>query len=153
MTDEMFDETVDVSDPGVISVTLPKLTNWTISQIYDYNSSIIDYNTLNELDTTVNKARKALFLLTEKINEYERKEKAAKVRYDRAFRRALLSSSEKTESMKRARAELVCEDLENEWLTFDQLKSELNRTSFTMRLELQTLQAIGNNLRQQLKTL
>ena len=138
------------SAPGA-SIELPNLTKWTVSQVYDYSQQISDYGTLADLGAAINAARVALFRITDKINEYERKEKEAKMRYDRAYRRAYLASVEKTESQKRLRAELSCEDLENEYVVAEQLKNELNRTAYTLRLELQTLQAIGNNLRQQMK--
>lgn len=134
-----------------VSVVLPKFTSWSVSKVYNYNEQLVDYHSLETLDVSIRAARKALFVLTDKINEYERKEKAAKIAYDRKYRREYLGSVEKTETAKRARAELKCEELENEWLTMEQLKNELVRLSFSMRTELQTLQTISNNLRQQLK--
>lgn len=154
MSDDTFD---DLSDPEVtegyssVTVDFPKFTSWSVTQIYNYGEQLVDYNTIDELSHSITKARGALFLLTDKINEYERKEKLAKTTYERAFRRAYLGSTEKTESTKKIRAELKCEELENEWLILEQLKNELVRTSYSMRLELQTLQTIGNNLRLQLK--
>lgn len=133
------------------AINLPELKTWSASQIYDYTKQISDYEDLNQLGAATNAARIALFKITEKINQYERKEKTAKLQYDRAYRRAYLSSAEKTESMKRLRAELYCEDLENDYVVAEQLKNELSRMSYSLRLELQTLQAIGNNLRQQMK--
>lgn len=115
------------------SISVPSFTKWSVSQIYDYNESIVDYNTLDELDTAMKRARTAIFLITDKINEYERKERGAKMLYDRSYRRAYLLSTEKTEAAKRARSELKCENLENEWVTFEQLKLELNRTAYAMR--------------------
>lgn len=157
MSDDRFDddESLEESSQGYdsVSVSLPKFTEWTASQIYNYNAQLVDYHSLEDLDKSIQAARRALFILTDKINEYERKEKEAKVAYERKYRREYLSSVEKTETAKRARAELKCEELENEWLTMEQLKSELVRMSFSMKSELQTLQTISNNLRQQLKML
>lgn len=133
--------------------SLPTFVKWTIGQIYNYSEQIVDYNSLDDLEETIKKARRALFILTDKINEYDRKERESKVAYDRAWRREYLLSTEKTDAARRARADLKCEEFENEWMTYDQLKKELDRTANSMRLELQTLQATGNNLRQQLKTL
>lgn len=140
----------DHSSP-LASIELPELKTWSVSQIYDFSQQISDYETLSDLGAAINAARVALFRLTDKINEYERREKEAKMRYDRAYRRAYLASVEKTEAQKRLRAELACEELENEYVVAEQLKNELNRTAYTLRLELQTMQAIGNNLRQQMK--
>lgn len=129
----------------------PKFVNWSVKQVYDYKEQIVDYEDLSSLGVATNAARMALFTITEKINKVERQEKAAKMAYDRAYRRAYITSVEKTEAAKRMRAELTCEGLENELVHFEQLKAELNRVGHTLRMELQALQSVGNNLRQQMK--
>lgn len=134
-----------------VTLKLPSLTVWSGKQIYNYSEQIADYHSLQELGAAISQARRSLFLLTDKINEYERKARLSKMEYDRTFRKEYLGSTEKTESAKRARAELRCEELENEWVKNDQLKNELIRMSYTMKTELQALQTIANNLRQQLK--
>lgn len=138
-------------EPITHSVNLPELKAWDTKRIYDYAAQISDYEDLAALAQAINAARVALFKVTEQINRYDRQERAAKLKYERAYRRAYLESMEKTEAMKKMRAELSCEGLENEYIVAEQLKNELNRMSYSLRLELQTLQAIGNNLRQQMK--
>lgn len=133
------------------TIILPKLKKWSQKKYYDYENEIVDYESLENLNRSVNQARLALFKVADMTNHYERLEKEAKLKYERAYRRAYLSSSEKTETAKKARAELQCEDLENEYISHEQVKTELIRMSNTLRLELQTLQAVGNNLRQQIK--
>lgn len=153
MSDDVYDddELEEESSLTGVSISLPKFYKWKVGAIYDYDGMIVDYENLDDLARATNKARRALFVITDKLNEYERKEKLSKLAYDREYRREYLTSSEKTESAKRARAELKCEELENEWQTYVQLNSELTRLSHSMRQELQILQSIGNNLRQQLK--
>lgn len=138
-------------DEDFTEFSLPDLQNWDSKKLYDHSKQISDYEDLHELGMAITAARVALFKVTQQINKYERQEKAAKVKYDRAYRRAYLKSMEKTEAMKRMRAELACEEIENDYIFAEQLKSELNRVAYALRLELQTLQAIGNNLRQQMK--
>lgn len=132
-------------------IVLPTLKKWKQSSYYNYENEIVDYESLENLNKSVNQARLALFKVADMTNQYERLEREAKIKYERAYRRAYLSSSEKTETSKKARAELQCEDLENEYISYEQVKTELMRMSNTLRLELQTLQAVGNNLRQQMK--
>jgi hypothetical protein len=134
-----------------IAITVPKFKEWDTRTVYDYVNQISDYESLEKLAIATNAARLALFKVNEQINKFERNEKAAKVQYDREFRRAYIGSMEKTDNMKRMRAALACEDLENLHLYATQVKEELVRMSFTLRTELQTLQSIGNNMRQQLK--
>lgn len=143
-------------DPSIYdrtSITLPKFRSWSSKKVYDFETEIVDYESLEDLNRTINQARLALFKTTDSINEYDRAEKTAKLQYDRARTRELLKSTAKTEGERRARADLMCEDLENEWIMQQQIKEELIRLSHTIRLELQTLQGLGNNLRQQMKVM
>lgn len=135
------------------SINIPKFKNWSVADVYDFEKEIVDYETLEDLNRTINQARLALFKTGNSISKYERLEKAAKLEYDRARTRELLKSTAKTEGERRARADLQCEDLENEWLMAQQIREELVRFSYTMRLELQTLQGLGNNIRQQMKVM
>lgn len=132
---------------------LPKFVAWSTDKLYNFSDQTVDFSTLDEYNAALAEARTAMFKLNERINDYERKERLAKVKYDRAYRRAYLSSSEKTESAKRSRAELKCEHLENDLVILEQLNKELQRTAYVLRQELQALQTVGNNLRQQLKIL
>lgn len=147
----MTSDTPDVSIYDRTSITLPKFQNWSSSQVYDFEKEIVDYETLEDLNRTINQARIALFKTTDSINKYERLEKTSKLEYERARTRELLKSTAKTEGERRARADLMCEDLENDWIMHQQIREELVRLSHTLRLELQTLQALGNNIRQQMK--
>lgn len=143
------DGAVDVSE--VVHFTVPKLRQWNSSQLYAYNDIIADYESIEELNSAINKARKALFEINDKINGAERQERIAKTKYEREHRRAYLGSNEKTEAARKARADLLCEELENDTIIYEQVRGELVRMSNAIRLELQTLQSLGNNIRQQLK--
>lgn len=143
------EETVDASE--VVRYSVPKMKQWNSSRFYDYTNIVSDYESIEELNSAINSARTALFEINDKINSAERNERIAKTKYDREHRRAYLSSNEKTESARKARADLLCEELENDAIVFEQVRGELVRMSNAIRLELQTLQALGNNIRQQLK--
>lgn len=138
----------DFDDPDV-----PKFLSWSTDKLYNFSEQTVDFSTLDEYNAALSEARVAMFKLNERINEYERKERLAKIKYDRSYRRAYLESSEKTETAKRFRAELKCEQLENDLVILEQLNKELQRTAYVLRQELQALQTVGNNLRQQLKIL
>lgn len=140
-------------DLSKASISLPQFKNWKMKTAYDYENEIGDYESIEQLNSTINQARLALFKTAESINKYERLERSAKAEYERAHRRALLQSTAKTADERRARADLMCENLENELLLHSQIKDELIRFSHSLRLELQTLQTLGNNIRQQLRVL
>lgn len=147
----MSEENIDSSsDTKLAEIELPDLLRWSTEKLYNYKENISNYD-LETLGNAINSARLALFRVTDQINKYERLEKLAKVEYDRSMRREYLSSMEKTDSLRRARASLACESLENEFIKNEQMKIELLRLSNSLRLELQTLQSIGNNIRQQMK--
>lgn len=147
----MSEENIDSSsDKKLAEIELPDLLRWSTEKLYNYKENISNYD-LETLGNAINSARLALFRVTDQINKYERLEKLAKVEYDRSMRREYLSSMEKTDSLRRARASLACESLENEFIKNEQMKIELLRLSNSLRLELQTLQSIGNNIRQQMK--
>jgi len=92
-----------------------------------------------------------LFRVTDTINYYDREERRLKVIYDRAWRRAYIESNGRTDKERQYRADMVCESMEDDWIVASQLKAELIKVSQTIRMELETLQSIGNNLRQQMK--
>ena len=130
----------------------PAFKSWGLKQVYDYAEfAAQDYSSFEKLDVAMSAARRGLFKLTDQINKYEREALAAKKLYDRTVRREYLASVGKTDSERKTRAELKCEALENEWLVKDQLKEELVRASYTLKKEIDTLQVIAHNLRQQMK--
>lgn len=149
MNEDMDNVSESLDDDNSHDIVIPDFSKWTVKSMYDYTN--IDYEDLEELSNGITKARRSLFDLTEKIILCERKEKAAKTMYEREYRRSFLDAKGKTEHEKKERASLVCELLENDWLKYNELKNELVRASNTMRIELQTLQAIGNNIRQQMR--
>lgn len=132
-------------------ITIPKFKNWDLNSFYDYEHQIFDYEKLEELSKAITSARIALFEINEKINKCERLAKKTKLNYERTHRRAYLSSNQKTESLRKAYADIQSEDLENDKIVYEQLLAEFIRASNTVRIELQTLQSIGNNIRQQMK--
>lgn len=147
----MSDDTENNESEGKVGIELPKFKKWSQATYYDYQEQVVDYESLEHLNTAITAARLALFKVADMINNYERLERESKLNYERQYRRAYLASTEKTDTAKKARAELHCEDLENEWLMNEQVRIELTRMSNSLRIDLQTLSAIGNNLRQQLK--
>lgn len=147
--EDMFEFSREASE--VISYELPEFRNWSSKNFYDYEHEIVDYEDLEKLNQAIRSARLALFQITDKINSCERVERLAKTEYERKHRRAYLQSKQKTETAKKAMADLECEDLEDKAIVYEQLRQELTRMSNSIRLELQTLQTLGNNIRQQMK--
>ena len=136
---------------GVADYTVPALKGWSAEKFYNYHSQVIDYEDLYRLNAAINEARMGLFRVTDTINYYDREERKLKTVYDREWRRAYITSHGRTDAERRLRADLACEALEDDMIVAQQLKAELIRVSSTIRMELETLQSVGNNLRQQMK--
>lgn len=149
MSDYQDDE--ELEETGDYSIEIPEFREWKISSQYDYTALTADFEDLNDLNKQINAAKIALFKLTDAINKAERKAKAAKVIYERNYRRKYINSSEKTEAAKKVSAEILVEDLENRYMYYEQMFSELNRAAYTLRQELRSLEVMANNYRQQIK--
>lgn len=151
MSDEENDEIAD-RDSGSYTIEVPPFKDWSISSYYKYSDLSVDFEDLNDLNKQITAVNIALFKITEAINKAERKAKDYKIKYERSYRREYMNSQEKTEGAKKVWAELKVEKLENRYMYYEQFASELNRASRTLVQELRSLEAIGNNYRQQIKT-
>lgn len=150
MSDYEADES-EIQGVAGYAIEIPDFREWKISKYYDYSNLSADYEDLQELNKQIAAARMAIFRLTESINSAEKKAKKAKMAYERSYRRKYIESREKNIADKKISAEIQVEDLENKYMYFDQILIELNRAHYTVRQELRSLEAVGNNLRQQLK--
>lgn len=147
MTDIEYDYTAaeiykDIT-PGVADVETEKF--------YTFEDAGADYNDLNQLNREIYASRKANILLMEETNKAERKHRQSKAIYERKWKRAYLESSYKTDSARKADADIKCEEEENSVIYFEQLVSELKRASYTIRQEMEALSGLSHNVRQQLK--
>lgn len=136
---------------GFSSPVKVNLKTLNLSKVYDYVSQVVDYEDLEQLGSAINAARLALFQLNDKLNEAERLHKEAEIAYEREWRRQYLNCHEKTEKAKTCYCDIMCENLENDVIATDHVVKQLTRATSILRAELQTLQAVGNNIRQQLK--
>lgn len=146
------EKVVDLNgDESVITFTLPSFKRSDLERTYDFVNSVYDYQSLEELAQAINAARLALLGTTDKLNACERRGKKAKIAYERFWRRQYMLSNAKTDGARRIDADILAEEYEDQYLVYEQLSKELSRNANALRIELQTLQAIGNNIRQQLK--
>lgn len=143
-------------------MTSPRIPRWDNAEALHYDvkfdkdtgeaENIVDFETLDTVNDTINSVRVALFKATRALDDTERKLKLAKTKYDREFRREYLSSTEKTEARKKEYAALMAEDIEDEVVYLDQMKIELQRRTMLLREEMSIMNTLSNNIRQQIKT-
>lgn len=132
------------------TLVVPKFNEHS-DEFYDFEHNIDDYSDITALTEATNEARYALFRITNEINKTDREYAEAKAKWSRYYRRALLVSEAKTSTERKIYAEMRCEKLETPMLIAEQYREEITRMANAIRLELQTLQSMGHNLRQQLR--
>lgn len=140
-----FDDTWSEEDFSEVST--PKLRIPTVE--YNIDQYVNSSDNMDNHNRATNAARVALFKVTERLNDAERKMKAAKTEYEREFNRKLLLSTASTSSDRKTEASILTESLYDKYLVWEQLKSEYERHAAVLRVELQTLQGQGNNIRRQ----
>lgn len=117
----------------------------------EYEPQFVDFETLEDLGRSINNARKAYFNLSKKFDKASRAYLSKEFIYSQAVRRSMVESKAGSVAAKKLEAEI-----ENEHLELDMMKSkivldETRRALDLIRLELQTLQTVSNNVRQQLR--
>lgn len=136
--------------------SLPKVPEYEVEDELNYRvnaneNMLIDYEDTNAINTTINALRVAMFQVSKWIVSAERRERIIKANYDRKLNREYLTSTEKTDARKKAYAALMCEEEENELIYIQQAKSEMVRYSRLLDKEMETINTLSNNMRQQLK--
>lgn len=130
-------------------ITIPDIKSINVSKIYAYEE-FVDFEDMEAVNKALFSAKSALFTVTDKINSFENKLTRAKTAYNREWRRRYLSSTGKTDTARKMEADLYCENLEDDVIVYEQIREDLKRLSNILRIELQSLQTISSNLRQQI---
>ena len=81
------------------------------------------------------------------MREAAREAVEAKLNYHRALRRALIQQSGGTAEMRRATAELLCEDLEAEMVMKQQVAEEFTSVFRSVRDDVENAKTVAYNLR------
>lgn len=137
----------DIADK--YEITIPDIKSINVSKIYAYED-FVDFEDMEEVNKALFSAKTALFTVTDKMNSFENKLTRAKTAYNREWRRRYLSSTRKTDTARKMEADLYCESLEDDVIVYEQVREDLKRLSNILRIELQSLQTISSNLRQQI---
>lgn len=128
-----------------------RLANVRMGLLYNFEDIGADFYDLEKINKEIIAARKSNFRITEEINKAERNLRRAKTMFDRKWKREYLASNHKTETARKAQADIECENEEDSLMYYEQLLNELNRAAFAIRKELEALHSMSHNLRQQMK--
>lgn len=139
----------DINDDE-IKDTKGRFYNVDVKHYYDYENSF-DFEDIHSLNKEIYNVSRALYVVTEKLNTADRMAVRLSHKYERKYRQLYLTMDGKTESIKKAKSEMECEDDYEQVLIYKQVVKELERSANVLRSHLQTLQALSNNIRQQLR--
>lgn len=110
----------------------------------------IDYRDLDNLNQALIKTAISTSEINKKLSKYERAEAKYEIEYKRKYRYELTNSNLATESKNKLNAEIKCEDLEMKILYCKQIIGELKRISNSLRMHLEIIETLGNNVRKEM---
>lgn len=134
---------------GKENFSVPQLKTITVTNYYDFEL-FSDFEDLVQVNKAILYAKQALFRVNSKLSIYEGKVSAAKTAFNRKWRREYLKSQVKTDTGRKINADLECEELEDEVIINEQIRDDFKKLSYILKTELQTLQTVSSNIRQQM---
>lgn len=106
-----------------------------------------DYSSLETVNRDLLRLRVRMGRIRREMARAGRDAVTAKLAYQRAMRRALIQQSGGTAEMRRAHAELACEELETRWVTAQQIADEYNTLFRAARDDAENAKTVAFNLR------
>jgi len=107
----------------------------------------LDYTDLNAVNRDLVLLRLRLHKVRRAMRQAAREAVEAKLRYQRALRRALVQQSGGTAETRKASAELLCEDLEADMVMKSQIVEEYSSLFRSIRDDVENAKTIAYNLR------
>lgn len=129
---------------------LPVFPEPTGDEVYVPADDGVDAWDLSRANQELNRIRARLYRLSQALREAQQRYAAAKLRYERALRRALVQVSGGTAETRKAAAELACEPFENDVVVAQQEVEALKQLAMTARADLEAVLNIAHNLRAQM---
>lgn len=110
----------------------------------------VDFAELSEINRMLNRCRARMFRTSAALKAAQRSYGEAQIAYDRAMRRHMVTLSGGTEASRRAMAEILCEDLENDVIVMRQVVEECKKRSLDVRDDLKAVENLAHNARAQM---
>ncbi len=107
----------------------------------------VDYQDLNEVSRELTRLRIRMHRIRREQRRVQREAVEAKLVYQRQLRRALVQQSGGSAEMRKASAELLCEDLEADMVMKAQVADEYNSLFRTVRDDIDNVKTISYNVR------
>lgn len=121
------------------------------SQYDDYEPNPdVDYTDLTSVNRELVELRIRLHRVRKELKHAERESLKAKYAYEQDKKRTWIGISGGSDKSREAMAELICEESYSRYLVAATVAKEISQHSRDIRIELDTLIAIANNLRRQI---
>lgn len=133
------------------TIKMPEFPNWEGLESIDSAGSFWDTQELSHLNNTLIRTVVNLKEVSRQLTKYEREKTEVELNRNRIYRTTVLSSTAKTESMKKQLAEIACEDYDIKLAFINEVIKELTRISAGLRIDLDILKTLSFNIRQEMK--
>lgn len=133
--------------PIVAAAPLPAWRDPAPQDLDDGADGTIDYSDLEALNSDLKRLRVRMNRIRRQLRAASRAAIEAKLTYNRALRRALVQQSGGSAEMRKAAAELSCEDLEAEMVMTQQVADEYNTLFRSVRDDIENAKVVAYNLR------
>lgn len=130
---------------------MPEFPSWEGLESIDSAGSFWDTQELSHLNNTLIRTVVNLKEVSRQLTKYEREKTEVELNRNRIYRTTILSSTAKTESMKKQLAEIACEDYDIKLAFINEVIKELTRISAGLRIDLDILKTLSFNIRQEMK--
>ncbi len=130
---------------------MPEFPSWEGLESIDSAGSFWDTQELSHLNNTLIRTVVNLKEVSRQLTKYEREKTEVELNRNRIYRTTVLSSTAKTESMKKQLAEIACEDYDIKLAFINEVIKELTRISAGLRIDLDILKTLSFNIRQEMK--
>ena len=133
------------------TIKMPEFPSWEGLESIDSAGSFWDTQELSHLNNTLIRTVVNLKEVSRQLTKYEREKTEVELNRNRIYRTTVLSSTAKTESMKKQLAEIACEDYDIKLAFINEVIKELTRISAGLRIDLDILKTLSFNIRQEMK--
>ena len=133
------------------TIKMPEFPSWEGLESIDSAGSFWDTQELLHLNNTLIRTVVNLKEVSRQLTKYEREKTEVELNRNRIYRTTVLSSTAKTESMKKQLAEIACEDYDIKLAFINEVIKELTRISAGLRIDLDILKTLSFNIRQEMK--
>lgn len=133
------------------TIKMPEFPSWEGLESIDSAGSFWDIQELSHLNNTLIRTVVNLKEVSRQLTKYEREKTEVELNRNRIYRTTVLSSTAKTESMKKQLAEIACEDYDIKLAFINEVIKELTRISAGLRIDLDILKTLSFNIRQEMK--